>query len=308
MRTLEKYIPNLPADTLNQKLYGENLHAHMYGLFTFALNLDKPTYKDFLLDSKYYSGIQHLTFERSEEIEGKKAKEINWQNVNTLTENFIDRIDSIMKPKEKLDIYNYTLNQTKDYVENFFIYENMFPDSIFNPYFPLIKIYKRGILVNYTDNESLLSESLNKKISLKGFLKSNSPLEFLIRGKENRHSVLNLGSKYNIQIFIFNLLSEENTSSKKPKSIQEMLKVLSKNGIEMKYDTFQINITTPLKKTGLIGSTNEGFFKITNAEDLIASYCFHAKKGASISHILEKYNNISDSYNIDDLENECYNL
>ena len=69
-------------------------------------------------------------------------------------------------------------------------------------------------------------------------------------------------------------------------------------------DAIQIKITTPLKKTGRVGSTGKGFFVIQTSDDLIASYRFHLTKVVSINTIIDQYRIRSHEFGDIDLQKE----
>jgi hypothetical protein len=166
----------------------------------------------------------------------------------------------------------------------------------------LLKIFKTGLLVNPTNDPYLLKQLESTKQKK---MKPQSSLQFLIQGAKDRPGRLKVGDKYHLQVLILNHLENREASLKNPISIRKMVNFLHKKGFKYKYDYVQINITTPLKKTGLIGSNSDGFFFIRSKEELISSYCFHYHKDLSISHILCKYRGIASKFDIDDFEFEC---
>ncbi|WP_040918398.1 hypothetical protein [Leptonema illini] len=248
--------------------------------------------------------MEQLVFEHYLAVEQQKEVSIDWAIVESETSNYMNAIEDRFAEVGSNELKSIFFAKTKDYVENFLIYEQMYPRSQFNPWFPLLGVFKRGLLVNPADDPYLLKQ-INRKPKSATKSSGKNPLMFLIQGAKDRPGQFPVGETYHLQLLILDLLQDRNASLRKPLSIRQMLPFLKKRGYQFKYDYVQINITTPLKKTGLVGSTSDGFFLIRSKEELKASYCFHYHKDMSISAIMSKYRRIAPNFGIDDLEDEC---
>lgn len=304
VREIAGLVPREPSVSLKNSLYGKPVYNHISNLFSFKYRSNEIKVGNLILNKNFYSGMSHLAFENSSLVEFEEPSEIDWENVETKTENFIDRISESFKQADASEINELYLNSTRDMVENFYAYEYMHPNSIFNPWLPVVQIYRNGLLLRYEDDPYLVKQlSSSKKSEIE--YRDMSVLKFLVKGKKKNSGSLFVDDRFHFQTILLDFLKKKKATSRKPVSIGTMQSYFEQIGYELKYDYIQINFTTPLKKTGLIGSSSDGFFLITNKEDLIASYCFHYHKDESIAQILKKYESISKKFGVDDLSREC---
>lgn len=301
-RSLSGFTPAAPSAEIRQPIFKDHVFGHVTNLFCFKLRATPLRYENLTLNLHFYHGMEQLVFERYNTIETLTPGEIDWDQIEKLTANYIDAVSSKFDKVGSAELKPIFLKQTQDYVENFLVYEHMYPRSLYNPWSPLLLVFKKGLMVNPTNDPYLLKQ-LEGKTRTKS--KLQSPLQFLVHGAKDRPGKLAVGEQYHLQVLLLNMLQDNDASVEKPIPIKKMVTFLKRKGYDFKYDHVQIHLTTPLKKTGLVGSSSDGFFLIRTPEDLIASFCFHFHKDLSISHILSKYRRLAPRFGVEDLESEC---
>lgn len=288
----------------NRRIFEHRFHEHLSKLFTYKLILSNVELNNFNVST--YSGLEQSVIEHSAFFEIHEPKEVDWDS--------IDKQKILFKNHLKLLLQNghYDNNQlwitcTINTIENWLIYKSMYPETINNPWSPLIEIYNHG-LVHFISDDVLEVANLKRGIFNGKNEQFIGNISYLVKGVGKNINGLIVDDRYKLQTVVFNFLREQAPNHKSVINLKLIREFLILNNIKMSIEEIQVKITTPLKKTGFIGSSQKGFFFISDQEDLLVSYCFHMSKIVSIQHIMDKYiDRAKKDFDNYDLNEECNN-
>ena len=309
--------PIVLADSISKDHYGDDFYSHLSILASveFGRSSSEQSIR-FKYDFSKYLSLQQAAFEEAPMIENEEPKEVDWSTIDTETSDFEDRlIKSLSSSNDEGQLESLSssndeerlkplISFSTDCFEKSRIYREMYPKSVSNPWEPTMRILRRGRLLYISDKQDELAE-LSKSISLSVNKTSRGNVGIIVKGKPAKLGGFVIDNRYEIQKRILHFLSTSTRGHKNPASLKDIRKYLEEVDVKWSIDTIQIKGTTPLKKTGVVGSTTKGFFIIDNEDDLIAAYCFHLTKITSIRTILSKYKTRAREFGDLDLEDEC---
>lgn len=288
-----------------RKDYEGEFHNHATRLVSYDLACTPHEKRNqFKMSNQYYAGVQQSAIENAEMIELAEAKEINWTAVDRSVVGLKKQVSLVLGKEANSEELKPFVSATLDSYENWLIYSQMYSDSAFNAWTPMISLIKRGMLFLVTAEDAMLQHYLKKQYTNH---KDKYPqnIGLVVKSRRSRTSGFLVDDRYEIQMLVYEFLREQAPSHESAKSLRKIREFLLGKKFKMTEDTIQIKITTPLKKTGFIGSSTEGFFYIASIEDLRHSYCFHKTKSSSILRIMNVYRRRSDQFGGVDLDELC---
>ena len=309
--------PIVLADSISKDYYGDDFYSHLSILASveFVRSSSEQSI-EFKYDFSKYLSLQQAAFEEASTIEHKAPNEVDWSIIDTETSDFEDRIiKSLSSSNDKGRLGSLSssndeerlkplISFSTDCFEKSRIYREMYPKSVSNPWEPTMRILRRGRLFYISDKQDELA-GLSKSISRSINETSQGNVGIIVKGKSPRLGGFVIDDRYEIQKKILHFLSTSARGRNNPASLKDIQDYLLGVGVEWTSGTIQVNGTTPLKKTGVIGSTMRGFFVIESEDDLIAAYCFHLTKTISIKTILRQYQTRAREFGDLNLKEEC---
>ena len=300
------------AGSIAKSYYERDFYSHLSMLASveFAFNpglskagLESP-FSGFKFDQRKYISLQQAAFEEAPQIESDETPDVDWEKIDKKVYAFQDRLYGTING----ELNDTRLKKLTDFslkcYENCITYEAMHPQSTSNPWQPTVKILECGRLLYVSDSLNELKDFTNS-ISKSVNKKNRGNIGIVVKGKAPTIGGFVVDDRYDIQKIVYSFLWQEAPSHESPVSLSKIQAYLKTLGYTWSIGDIQIKITTPLKKTGFVGSTGKGFFVIQTLNDLISSYCFHLTKVVSINTIIEQYHIRSREFGEIDLQKEC---
>lgn len=299
------------AGSIAKPYYERDFYSHLSILASveFAFNADlskagmESSYSGFKFDQRKYISLQQAAFEEAPKIESDENPDVDWEKIDKKVYAFQDRLyGTINGDLNDTRLKKFTDFSVKCY-ENCITYESMYPQSTSNPWQPVVKILECGRLLYVSDSLNELKDFTNS-ISRNVSEKNRGNIGIVVKGQAPTIGGFVIDERYDIQKIVYAFLRREAPSHEAPVSLSKIKDYLKGLGHSWSIDAIQIKITTPLKKTGFVGSTGKGFFVIQTSDDLIASYRFHLTKVVSINTIIDQYRIRSREFGDIDLQKE----
>lgn len=300
------------AGSIAKSYYERDFYSHLSMLASveFAFNpglskagLESP-FSGFKFDQRKYISLQQAAFEEAPQIESDETPDVDWEKIDKKVYAFQDRLYGTING----ELNDTRLKKLTDFslkcYENCITYEAMYPQSTSNPWQPTVKILECGRLLYVSDSLNELKDFTNS-ISKSVNKKNRGNIGIVVKGKAPTIGGFVVDDRYDIQKIVYSFLWQEAPSHESPVSLSKIQAYLKTLGYTWSIGDIQIKITTPLKKTGFVGSTGKGFFVIQTLNDLISSYCFHLTKVVSINTIIDQYHIRSREFGEIDLQKEC---
>ena len=300
------------ADSIAKLHYEHDFYAHLSMLASveFAFNPDlskagmESSYSGFKFDQRKYISLQQAAFEEGPKIESDETPNVDWEKIDKKVYAFQNRLyGTINGDLNDTRLKKFTDFSVKCY-ENCITYESMYPQSTSNPWQPVVKILECGRLLYVSDSLNELKDFTNNSISSSVSKKNRGNIGIVVKGQAPTIRGFVIDDRYDIQKIVYSFLRREAPSHESPVSLSKIQAYLKTLGYTWSIGNIQIKITTPLKKTGFVGSTSKGFFVIQTLNDLISSYRFHRTKVDSINTIIEQYHIRSREFGDIDLQKE----
>ena len=282
-------------------------HLSMLASVEFAFNPDlskvgmKSSFSGFKFDQRKYISLQQAAFEEAPQIRSNETSDVDWEKIDKKVYAFQDR-KAINGEQNDTRLKKFTDFSLKCY-EQWITYESMYPKSTSNPWQPAVKILECGRLLYVSDSLNELKNFTNS-ISRSVNKKNQGNIGIVVKGQAPTIRGFVIDDRYDIQKIVYAFLRREAPDHTSPVSLSNIKAYLKTLGHSWSIDAIQIRITTPLKKTGFVGSTVKGFFVIQTIDDLISSYRFHRTKVVSINTILKQYQVRSREFGEIDLQEE----
>ena len=299
------------ADSTAKSHYEHDFYSHLSLLASvdFAFNPDfakagmESSLSGFKFDQRKYIALQQAVFEEAPKIESDKTSDVDWEEIDERVYAFQDRLyGTINGELNDTRLKKFTDFSIKCY-EKWITYKSMYPQSTSNPWQPTVKILECGRLLYVSDSLNELKDFTNS-ISRSVSKKNRGNIGIVVKGQASTIRGFVIDDRYDIQKIVYAFLRREAPDHTSPMRLSNIQAYLKELGHSWSIDTIQIKITTPLKKTGFVGSTGKGFFVIQTIDDLIASYRFHLTKVVSINTIIDQYRIRSREFGEIDLQEE----
>lgn len=277
-------------DGVAKKHYEGDFHDHLNRLVSIdlAANRAYDNVSQTRYDMARYLGLQQTAFEKASSVERKSESEVDWDLLDTRVERWRAKLGSLLGTENRSEALAPIRLFTVDCLENCMIYDQMFPGSGSNPWAPTARIIKSGLMLYVSDDREKLTD-YRKGIYDAIQQDCYGNLGVIVKGRGKQLGGFVLDRRYQAQMLVHRYLTENAPGKDDAKSLKEIRHFLATKGLYYPEDRAQIELTTPLKKTGTIGSCIHGFFVIDTREDLVESYRFHRTKAESILRILRKY-------------------
>ena len=302
------------AGSIAKTHYERDFYSHLSMLasveFAFNPNLSKAgmesSFSEFKFDQRKYISLQQAAFEEAPKIKSDETSDVDWKKIDEKVYEFQNRLYGTTNGElNDTRLKKFTDFSIKCY-EKWITYKSMYPKSASNPWQPAVKILECGRLLYVSDSLNELKDFTNNSISTSVNEKNRGNIGIVVKGQAPTIRGFVIDDRYDIQKIVYAFLRQEAPSHENPVSLSKIRDYLvAKFGYKWSIGDIQVKITTPLKKTGFVGSTGKGFFIIQTIDDLISSYCFHLTKVVSINTIIDQYRIRSREFGEIDLQKEC---
>ena len=291
------------ANSTSKKHYEAEFYSHLSTLASVEFGRTSAVRPaGFKYDFSKYVSLQQAAFEEAPKTESEAPKEVNWSAIDSETRSFGARLSDTI-PSTARERLRPLVDFSTDCFEKWSIYRTMYRSGA-NPWTPTIRILGKGRLI-YVSDESDKLANLSRSVSPSVNDLSRGNVGIVVKGKSPQLGGFVIDNRYEVQERILWYLHTNARGHQNPVSLKEIGDYLQVEGINWRSDAIQIKGTTPLKKAGVVGSTTRGFFVIESEEDLIAAYCFHLTKTASIGTILRQYRTRARAFGLVSLDEEC---
>jgi hypothetical protein len=276
--------------------YSSLLYDHLTDMNKFRLlSDDYKDEKNYTFSNRIYAGLEQYIFEHTDIIEkSKPTNEIDWDLIDDAKDIFKTKIGKILKNEAQSEYLKPMVDFTIDAYENWLMYEQLHPQSAANPWVATNGIsLSKGYLFLMSDNEDIVN-SYNKKIYTNGKQEDTDTSKFCIitnNGQRKSFAGFPIDNRNRIQGVVFNLLKQKANGSQLALNTKQILEYLRKQK-EYEYVTepnLRLNTLLPLKRSGLIGVSHNGYFYINTTSDLRDSYNYHKTKLDAIQKTLDMY-------------------
>ena len=293
------------ADSVARNAYEDDVYAHLSSLAAVEFSRGVRSHSaTFRYDMRKYLSLQQAAFEEGPRFEHLDAEEVDWDDVDSRVSAFQEHVESTAS--EEVDAVAKTVAFSVKCYEHWVTYRSMYPKSQLNPWSRTVRMMRRGRLLFVSDRLSELREMSPSGLPRTEDEPSSGNVGVVVKGRPRKTSGFVIDNRFDVQKAVLSFLSREAPGHQTPASLRRIRDHLGTVGIGWSEPTIQVKATTPLKKSGVVGSSNKGFFIINSLDDLIASYCFHRTKITSIGAILRRYEVRSREFSDDvNLVEEC---
>lgn len=253
---------------------------------------DKGTHKKYTNTKTFtksdYKYIESFIFHNSRLQEKSDPIDFDGNQLLNVTDYFYEKIKSLFSKDEmKSEEYKYFIDTTYSTIDSFYQYELMHPNSNYNPWSDVFMLCSNGYFLLCEDKDDLkgfIGNNYYKKIVGEKSVTGNN-MGVLAKGaiKSNRLSGFIMDDRFSFQNVLFDLLQNNAKGHGSPLNSKQVLKVLTnKSRKQYHLKTIQLLLNS-MKRTGIIGSSSQGYYSFHTIVDVEKSIDFHdaIRKGLS---------------------------
>jgi len=258
-------------------LYNQRLYEHLFGLLKFHLlpGGNSSNFKKF--DLTQYYGLVQFALENSALVEKETQHEIDWKFINDAKDIIRNKFRTLLGRWFVKDTrFGPMLDFTIDTMGYDLVYKMMHPETDANPWYGCEKIFEDGYLFLGTDDED--QQKTYRKdmfVNVEDAYRHN--LGFIAFSKTEKNEAKSFSgfvvdNRLSLQQQVLTYIKEHAHGVTHSKKKSQILSYFN----DRNADTFRLPVIFQnLKKLGMMGSTNQGFFFMESAADYQASYDFH---------------------------------
>lgn len=241
-------------------------------------------------DMTDYLGLEQFIFDNTKIIETNEPKEIDWDKIDNFKDVLEDTIKKLLGKEKTSEQLKPIVNFTLDSFENHAVYNFMHPNSLHNPWFSTHNMLLNGYIYLISNEKDLVREYKPKLYKKKE--KESKNIGIITKAKnEKEFKGVVLDDRFIEQNFVLDYLKDHANGFSVAKSKTKILKYLKDHNINISEGFLSTSVLLPLKRVGLIGSSNTGFYFINSEFDLKQSYEFHRSKAQAIQRTMDIYVN-----------------
>lgn len=248
---------------------------------------------NFIWTAKTYDSFSLFTLENSELIEIEPPiSNPDWDYTDKQRHIFKKRIKDLLGKEYQAEFLKPIVDFTLDCFEHYLSYKECYPKSYQNPWQSAMEIITQGYLLAGFDKDQNEYHDYVKDKEFKA-KETDNPNQlcfvtaFNLNGKKkDNFKPISVKPTCNIEASILHYLENEANNKGRAKSLKTIKgyllpKVVSEYAIR--------TATRYLKRDGLIGSTPNGFFYISNKDDLIETHKHHLEIMGGIQRTITIY-------------------
>ena len=264
----------------------DSFYAHLASLLKYYLATADNDEDDHLeINGKTYSELELFAMENSRALEYVEGHEIDWDIIDDGKDIFKDRLSEAVGKEIASDYLRPVARFMSDTYENWLIYDQMHPGSVFNPWISFMNLMRKGYVFLISDNKNILTEYV-RDIYEKTDPELSDNIAFIAKHpKDKKFSGFLADNRHNSQISAYQFLKKNAPGFGNAKDSEMIRAFLSEHkDRSLGKQKLMSMVLHPLKYTGLVGSWPKGFFHITTSKDLP-----HALRSHRSQKILEIY-------------------
>jgi len=246
------------SDDLNKEDYKDDFYLHLDQFLRFLMARSEQN-NEFMFDRRTYMGLEQSVMEDSDILESDSPEEIDWDFLDDAADILEEKIRELLEKETGAEILKPFVESTMDAFENWLIYKMLHPDSVFNPWIPMLNILRKGYIYFISDDAD----------RMRGYLKKDFPEEtsgnmgiVAKSGRRGEFSGFLIDDRHNSQIRVCHHLRECAPNMRHARSLRDIREFLGTQGREMSERHIGKRVMLPLMRAGLIGSVSKGFFAI----------------------------------------------
>ncbi len=278
----------LAERSVKDDYYGR-FHSHLYSMFQFSLLSEIARPKSSAFDSYRYHGLEQYILDHTTLIEKEEPANIDANLLDDARDVLKKHIKKLLGKEGDSDTLKPIINFTADAYENLLMYDMMHNDSQHNPWKATYDILTKGYIYLVSDSRDLMEEFKPKIIGETKEISDN--IGFITKiNKEKEFKGLILDNRLSTQSMVYLYLKSHAVGLHKAKSKDKIREYLSNNKRIINNQYLLNWILLPLKRAGLIGSCNSGYYFINSEEDFKNSYQFQKSKIDAMQRTLDILN------------------
>lgn len=278
------------SDKLNQTIYKNNFYSHLSELLKYYL-IQRQGLKEITFSKDGYKELEMWVLENIKYEDSEQ--ELDWNYILDAKDILFSTIKSKLGHEKNSDELKPFIYETVDTFEKFLIFGSN-ATSYINPWSYAHNILKDGGCLHLvTDDYDVLRHYSPKTVeNKKGDLGKNigvlaASKKVIKKSETNDYSGLLIDNRYSTQTVVYRHLLEFAQGKNNAKSANKILEFLKKAGKYIDEPTLKNNVLFPLKRQGLIGSSNNGYYSITDFSDIENSFYSHLEKFKGIYRTLD---------------------
>jgi len=281
------------SESLNKDLYESNFYAHLGDLWSYFLKRHENV-KSVKITKNTYLELQNYAIETGENSDD----EINWDFILDAKDVLEKHIKlKLGKERDSTELRPF-INSTVDSFENWVLYGYTHKLES-NPWdFAFSILQMKGCLHHVTDDEAELKYYRKDLAKNKDEIPNQNMSVIAAANKfkksgESNFSGIVIDNRLSNQTLVYNFLITYANGKQNAKNMYEIRNHLIEIDKEIDENILKNFVLLPLKRQGLIGSCNSGYYHISSIEDLTDAFEFHLDKVNGIVRTLKIYANIA---------------
>lgn len=272
--------PERLSPSVRRSLYEDSLFEHVDALLGLALTRfgspDSNRHPQF--DWNRYVSLEQAALEWGP-VDGAASGDPDtaWEKASEEADRFDRWIAA--QALENRERFVYFMRRS---VENTAFYAHFYRSEAPNPWKPLARILERGVLLARSDAND-------------GEARQPTPLAFESLGSGRRTGRIEVAARYEAQQLVYDYLSKQAPGHDYAKNGDDLVRYLTTafdprvHSFDrmLRKETLQVEVLAPLKRVGVIGSTNDGYFVLNTPEDCDFSIRFHDGKLHAIKEVIK---------------------
>jgi hypothetical protein len=295
-------MPQMTIDNIRNTLSGIQLtersvkddyygrfHSHLYSMFQFSLLSETARPQSNVFDSDRYHGLEQYILDHTNLVEKDEPAFIDANLLDDARDVLKKHIKSMLGKEGNSDMLKPIINFTADAYENHLMYNMMHNNSQHNPWNATYDILRRGYIYLVSDSRDLIEEFKPKIIGETKEISEN--IGFITKvHKEKEFKGLILDNRLSTQSIVYSYLKSHGTGVGMAKSKDKIRDFLASNKRNISNQYLLNWILLPLKRAGLIGSCQSGYYFINSEADFKNSYRFQKSKIDAMQRTLDILN------------------
>ncbi len=275
----------LAERSVKDDYYGR-FHTHLYSMFQFSLLSETARPKSNVFDADRYHGLEQYILDHTTIIEKEPPAYIDANLLDDARDVLKKHIKKMLGNEGNSDTLKPIINFTADAYENLLMYDMMHHNSQHNPWNATYDILSRGYIYLVSDSRDLMKEFKPKIIGETKEISEN--IGFITKiHKEKEFKGLILDNRLSTQSIVYSYLKSHGLGLSKAKSKDKIKDFLASNNRNISNQYLLNWILLPLKRAGLIGSCNSGYYFINSEDDFRNSYHFQKSKVDAMQRTLD---------------------
>jgi hypothetical protein len=277
------------SDSLRQGDYKGNFYGHLESMAAFEFVQDHTDRFKNGFSKIQYDGLWQSILENYQPLEDREPADYDWDAIDDAREYFKGKLRQHLGKEAKSETLKPMIDFTLDTLESHLQYNMMYPGSNYNPWREMEAAIRKGYIFVASDQTDLIGE-FDKKIVESISEDNKGNLGIVARSKkEKSFSGFVIDNRLSAQTLVLDYLKSHAKGSRQAKNINAIHQYLVTIGKGRSEQDIRFTILLPLKRSGLVGSSNQGYYYIEDAQDFQACYDFHYRQLLGIKKTLRAY-------------------